>query len=92
MPDFNYDNFDIVADIADRAERIGFQPAIDDRMHFMMDIMAADGVNGNAELRLDRLLHQFDDANFGHDISGIYRHLNRETGELEGCFLPRCAA
>jgi len=24
-----------------------------------------------------------------HDVSGIARHLNRETGRLEGCFLPR---
>jgi hypothetical protein len=32
-----------------------------------------------------------DDANFGHDVFGIRRFLNRETGELEGFFVPRYA-
>ena len=26
-----------------------------------------------------------------HDVLGIASHLNRETGELEGCFVPRYA-
>jgi hypothetical protein len=26
---------------------------------------------------------------FTHDILGIQKHLNRETGELEDCFIPR---
>ena len=29
-------------------------------------------------------------ADFLHDVFGIRRYLNRETGELGGCFLPRC--
>ena len=33
-----------------------------------------------------------DDLTFVHDIGGIYAHLNRETGILEGRFVPRCAA
>lgn len=32
-----------------------------------------------------------DDENFAHDILGIRRHMNRRTGELEGCFVPRFA-
>lgn len=28
---------------------------------------------------------------FAHDLFGIRNHLNRETGCLERCFLPRCA-
>lgn len=24
-----------------------------------------------------------------HDLGGIRRHLNRRTGEIEGCFVPR---
>ena len=43
--------------------------------------------NGCA-LRLDALL-KADDFNFMHDAFGICRHLNRETGELDGRFLPR---
>jgi hypothetical protein len=26
-----------------------------------------------------------------HDVAGIYRHIDRDTGELTGCFLPRYA-
>ena len=31
-------------------------------------------------------------SDFGHDVFGIRQHLNRETGQLEDCFLPRYAA
>jgi hypothetical protein len=41
-------------------------------------------------LRLDDLLN-FDDFDFLHDMVGIRRHLNRETGQLDGCFVPRSA-
>jgi hypothetical protein len=58
------------------------------RMNLVMDLTAADGVNGNRPLDWDRLLSA-DDFNFMHDIAGISRHINRETGELEGHFLPR---
>lgn len=27
---------------------------------------------------------------FAHDVSGIIRHLDRTTGELTDCFVPRC--
>lgn len=30
-------------------------------------------------------------ADFVHDVAGITRHLDRSTGELLDCFLPRCA-
>lgn len=53
-----------------------------------MDITAAHA-NG-CELDLQKLLDA-PDGDFGHDVFGIRRHINRETGELENCFLPRCA-
>lgn len=53
-----------------------------------MDLIAAHA-NG-CPLDFARLV-AFDDANFGHDVFGIRRHLNRNTGELLGHFLPRCA-
>lgn len=34
-------------------------------------------------------LYGADDFNFGHDVFGIRRHLNRETGKLENYFSPR---
>ncbi len=41
-------------------------------------------------LKLSELLKapKFD---FAHDIGGIEMHLNRTTGKLENCFLPRYA-
>lgn len=53
-----------------------------------MDITAAHA-NG-CELDLQKLLDA-PDGDFGHDVFGIRRHINRQTGELENCFLPRCA-
>lgn len=53
-----------------------------------MDIIACH-LNG-CPLDLEKLLNapQFD---FAHDICGITRHIDRETGELKNCFVPRCA-
>ena len=45
----------------------------------------------NKKLNLDKLL-KFNDFNFLHDITGITYNINRETGKLENCFLPRCSA
>jgi len=42
-------------------------------------------------LRLADLLAA-DEANFVHDISGITRHLDRETGKLMNHFSPRYTA
>lgn len=61
------------------------------RINLVMDLTAADGVNGNDPLDWERLLAA-DDFNFLHDIGGISRHINRDTGELMNCFLPRFRA
>ena len=47
-------------------------------------------VNG-CPLKLDALLAA-DEFNFAHDVFGIRRHINRRTGKLENCFLPRFSA
>ena len=52
-----------------------------------MDISAT---HLHCPLDLDQLL-KFDDFNFAHDITGISFNLDRVTGKLENCFLPRCA-
>lgn len=54
----------------------------------MMDIEATH-CNG-CKLKLDVLL-EADDFNFAHDVFGIRSHIDRETGELTGHFLPRTA-
>lgn len=58
-----------------------------DRLTCEMDICAA--VN-DTPLDLGRFL-SFDGFNFTHDIAGIARHMNRETGRIGDHFLPRCA-
>jgi hypothetical protein len=90
MIDMNYDCTEVAVDIAERYEAFGGEYP-KDRMTFIMDLMAANGCNGNPELRLDRMLHDFPKFDFMHDAVGIQNHINRETGQLEGCFLPRCA-
>jgi hypothetical protein len=55
---------------------------------WVMDITAV-AANG-CPLRLRDLLRA-DDFNFTHDVFGIRRHLNRETGHLENHFVPRYA-
>jgi hypothetical protein len=61
----------------------------DEPLHVEMDITACHA-SGNP-LRLDDLLAA-DDFNFAHDVFGIARHLNRETGELQNFFSPRFSA
>ena len=56
-----------------------------DRMSFRMDIAA---VHASNPLDL-KALADAPDFDFAHDICGICDNLNRETGELENCFLPR---
>lgn len=75
--------------IADRAAgALRMAGAVVEKHHVMMDITATH-CNG-CRLRLDELLGA-DNLNFSHDICGIYRHLDRGTGRLGGCFVPRFA-
>lgn len=57
-----------------------------DGLSLLMDVTATHA-NG-CPLKLAELADA-DDFNFVHDIGGIVRHLDRETGRLGGCFLPR---
>lgn len=60
-----------------------------DRLSLTMDITACH-LNGNP-LRLADLLAA-DDGNFGHDVFGIRRYMDRGTGQLTDCFSPRYSA
>jgi hypothetical protein len=68
-----------------RAGAVGKYPLIDADM----DICATH-LNG-CPLKLEELLAA-DDMNFAHDVFGIRRHIDRTTGELQDCFVPRYAA
>ncbi|MBP1296650.1 DUF6874 family protein [Bradyrhizobium elkanii] len=73
--------------IARRARALLLDHKVDrDVLDITMDIVATH-CNGNP-LRLDDLLAA-DDVNFLHDLGGIARHLNRETGKLGNHFSPR---
>lgn len=89
--DATYLEHETIIKIAKRAEEIAGknQIEISSRMHIVMDIEATH-CNG-CRLKLDELL-AFPDFDFVHDVWGIMRHLDRETGQLTNCFLPRCSA
>lgn len=71
--------------IAKRASKM--IPEID-LMTVSMDIEAVH--THGCKLRLDDLFTA-DDFNFIHDVLGINRHLNRNSGKLQNHFLPRYA-
>lgn len=78
---------ELITKIAGRASRMfkSFDiqyPLLD----IMMDITATHA-NGN-KLKLKALL-EANDFNFSHDVGGIRSHLDRETGKLMDCFIPR---
>lgn len=58
------------------------------RLELEMDLTACHA-NG-CPLKLRELLAA-EPYEFAHDVGGIHRHINRETGQLENCFLPRFA-
>ena len=37
-------------------------------------------------------LFEANDGNFAHDVFGLWQHLDRETGQIKDCFLPRYTA
>lgn len=53
-----------------------------------MDLSA---VHSN-DVKLDfKKLSEADDFNLLHDVIGINHHIDRTTGKLTRCFLPRCS-
>lgn len=72
----------LIIDISKRAvKNIGYN-----YQTINMDITACH-LNGNP-LKLKELL-QSDNSDFNHDICGIANNIDRETGKLENCFVPR---
>ena len=59
-----------------------------DRVNTQMDLVAAHLNCVPLDLKKMLKASPFDLA---HDVFGIVRHIDRETGQLGGCFLPRCA-
>lgn len=81
------EGFETIAKIADRCLTYGARKR--SKIDIIMDIEAVH-CNGNP-LRLNDLLDapNFD---FAHDVFGIQQHLDRRTGKLQNCFVPRYSA
>lgn len=83
---------ELAAAIAGRATGmligVGARSKMEMVQHHQMNIIACH-LNG-CPLDLQRLLDA-DDFNFANDISGIDRHIDRDTGRLLHHFLPRHA-
>lgn len=80
----------LIGKICERAERLAHDKGLSrpDRMEMVMDLTAAH-LNG-CPLDLDGLLSA-PDLDFAHDVFGIRRNMDRQTGALLNHFLPRCA-
>jgi hypothetical protein len=78
------EDLNIIGNIIMRAREEGVNR---DSLSLMMDIEAT---HEHCPLRLKEFFEapKFD---FIHDIIGIINNLNKDTGELENCFLPRYA-
>lgn len=74
-----------VLDVVKRAENMGILQG--ERITAVLDIEQAHAIY---KLRLDELLAA-DDSNFVHDIIGIQKNIDRDTGEMDQDFLPRYA-
>lgn len=74
----------LIVEIAKKAESFGIRIS---RLNLVMDLTAA---HMKCPLELTAMLNgsRFD---FMHDVIGIVNNLNRETGEIENCFIPRYA-
>lgn len=80
---------DLILQIADRIVKISRVHDIDyEKLDVVMDLSAA---HIKCPLKLQQMLES-DDGTLSHDAFGIRRHLNRQTGELMNCFLPRLTA
>lgn len=81
-------NLDTITKILERAELLFKEYGIDEkRINTLLDL---DNADNEIPLDWDALL-TCDKQTFAHDIFGIRRHMNRKTGKIEDCFVPRTA-
>jgi hypothetical protein len=82
-------DYRLISKIAARAVRLAEAADIAvDFQEMQMDLLACHA-NG-CRLDMQRLIDA-PDGEFGHDVFGIRRFLDRQTGQLGGCFVPRFA-
>ena len=83
----NMEDYKAAKEIVDRATKEACFMEVDP-MGLQMDIVATH-ISG-CKLKLQELLKAAK-SDFFHDVAGIHRHIDRETGKLLDCFLPRYA-
>lgn len=79
----------LICSIDERADRIAAKLNVPVIETLVMDLTACH-LNGTP-LDLERLL-EASEFDFVHDVWGIYTHIDRTTGTLQRCFMPRTAA
>lgn len=79
------DEFLTIIKIVARAEKM----EIDIGSH-VTKILDMENARKQFHLRLDDMLAA-DDLDFAHDFTGIQASINRITGRIENCFVPRFA-
>lgn len=79
---------ELIDQIAKRAESMSrkFNP----KFNMLTTVLDLRHCHKSCPLRLADLLHA-SDYDFAHDVFGITRHIDRNTGKLTNCFLPRYA-
>lgn len=75
----------LIDEILSRADKMDL--FIEDETSHWLDLVATNA-NG-CKLNFKRMLNA-DDFNFVHDFCGIFKNIDRHTGKLKNCFLPRC--
>ena len=81
-------DFELIVRIVERAAEIYARNNLRyDRMVANMDIHE---VHKKTPLRLAAWFAA-DEGNFAHDVAGIHNNLDRVSGVLENCFVPRFA-
>lgn len=78
----------LIGKIVERADAIAKSLGRTPIPQLSMDLTACH-LNGS-RLNLERLLAA-SELDFVHDVWGIHSHIDRESGQLQDCFLPRCA-
>ncbi len=90
-PQFTASKFEmlLLRQIAQRAVNLAIELRVDYQFQDAWMDLEACHCNG-MEMNLQKLLDA-PDADFGHDVFGIRRYIDRNSGKITNCFMPRCA-
>ena len=80
----------LLADVAaKRALKIAHDSRAETKLSMMAVVMDLTAVAIEEQVCLNTLC-SFSDGDFGHDVFGIMRFIDRDTGKLTQGFFPRC--